>query len=81
MGDADEVTCEAFGCVRGCYSKYYTGNKNRIDDGSGDGKARTCVKQCLLDTNPKDAGSAIVMPSRLITGLAFGLVLVIFSIV
>ncbi|KAF4964378.1 hypothetical protein FSARC_7677 [Fusarium sarcochroum] len=83
MGDADEVTCEAYGCVRDCYAKYYTGNKNRIDDGSGDGKARACVKQCLLATNPKDAGSAKVlsMPSRFMTGVVFGLVLVILHIV
>ncbi|KAF5025011.1 hypothetical protein F66182_2962 [Fusarium sp. NRRL 66182] len=42
IGDAEKLSCWAFGCARRCYNKYYTGDKTRSSDGSGDGEADAC---------------------------------------
>ncbi|RGP73365.1 hypothetical protein FSPOR_2140 [Fusarium sporotrichioides] len=54
MGDQDEVSCLAYGCVRSCYDQYYKGDK---DDEEYDRKSWACWKACARDLNPKSAAS------------------------
>jgi hypothetical protein len=53
-GDQDQVSCEAFGCVRGCYEQYYKGDK---DDETYNEKSYDCWKACAKDFNPRSAAS------------------------
>jgi hypothetical protein len=73
IGNQDTLSCWAYGCARGCYEKYYTGDSSRISDGTGDKEADNCVNQCAarLNTDESAAGksgaSAPIMSTMLIS--------------
>ena len=49
MGNADEVSCVAYSCVRDCYDQYWKGDK---DDDTFYEKSHACSQACTKDLNP-----------------------------
>ncbi|KAF4980016.1 hypothetical protein FZEAL_3878 [Fusarium zealandicum] len=80
ISDENKVSCWAFGCVRRCNERYYTGDKTRYNDETSEEKKEACADQCVKDLNPRGSpgsGSANLrpMPSILIASVAVGIVL------
>ncbi|KAM0201731.1 hypothetical protein ACHAPQ_007646 [Fusarium lateritium] len=75
IGDAEEISCWAYGCARSCEDQYYTGDKRRSSDGTSDRKANACVEKCAKTLNPRGgAANTMSMPSLLVVGVVVGLV-------
>lgn len=68
IGDQDSLSCEAFGCARQCHDRYYTGDESRISDGSGDGKADACTRDCANDLNPESQSGEGAVARASLTG-------------
>ncbi|TPX14418.1 uncharacterized protein E0L32_005382 [Thyridium curvatum] len=44
VGDAEEMPCRALGCARGCYERYYTGDRSRYSaDDASEKEADDCA--------------------------------------
>ncbi|QPC71741.1 hypothetical protein HYE68_002493 [Fusarium pseudograminearum] len=68
MGDQDEVSCEAYGCVRSCYDQFYKGDS---DDEEYSRKSYACWKACARDLNPSSAASLMTIPIQSLLGVGF----------
>lgn len=73
IGDANKLSCWAYGCARRCREKYYTGDESQSSNGTGDAEGDACVKQCVIDFNPRSGAPTAVAP-------VFGILLAILTL-
>lgn len=73
----DDVACEAYGCVRACYAKWYSGDKTRISNGTGDDETNDCARQCKKDFPLEGLAATPTLPWTGLLGLGFAVILAV----